>query len=547
MLLGCEATIFEPTAEEPGLVDPRSPQGTDDPNDPRDPSVPDDPREPSEPTECATGETPIRRLSHFELERTLQAYFPQDVIPNLELPQDQAPYGFDNDHDALRANGILVEAQFELAAELSSGFAAAALSAVDCSEIDAAACGVRFSDHWGSKLFRRPLTREEAASYGSFFGPDLTLEQGATLALRALLASPDFLYHIELPATEVTAPGAYPLAPHSLAERLSYALWAAPPDPALLAAAEAGRLSSAEGMRAEAERMLADERARVGLRHFFGQWLDLDRLDRTSKLPEDGFDWRLREAMKEETLRLAEHLLFDDGGRVEDLLTSRTTFINASLAELYGVEVPADAAEWFPATIAGRAGVLSQASFLASHAHPRQKSPVLRGSFVLERLLCLNLGSPPAEAEMAMVPEGMGEPSTNRERYDAVTMTSPDCSYCHEFINNAGYAFENFDTMGRFVTDEDGVTIDASGELLGASYGDAVELARNLGSDPATVGCITENFLRYVFAGSPAGLDPCVLEDIVADVTINDGSLRELVLAVVSHEEFRTLRLNPAP
>lgn len=496
------------------------------------------------PRNCETGPSPIRRLSRFELERTLQASFPGYDLPSLDLPDDQAPYGFDNDHDALRANSLWVEAQMEFAAEAARRAASQALSEVDCADLDDAVCASRFVDHWGGRLFRRPPTSQEVDQVAALFSGGVNREQGATLALQAMLSMPEFTYHIELPATDVDGPGTYPLSPESLAARLSYALWAAPPDQALVAAARAGELDDAEGLRAQAERMLQDPRARSGVDHFFAQWLDLGRLDRTSKLPEDGFDPALREAMKQETLRLVEALVFEREGSLEDLLTSPTTFLNADLAELYGVAVPDGGEEWFEATVPGRSGVLGHASFLASHSHPGNKSLVLRGTFILQRILCEPLGSPPPEAEGAMIPTD-AELMTNRERYDALTMSSPDCAFCHEVINNAGYAYENYDTMGRFVTDENGVGIDATGNLMGSAYRDALELNAILGRDDAVVDCATENLLRYVFAGSPAGLDPCVMEDVAHQVGAEGGSLRELLLAVVSHPEFRTLRLDP--
>ena len=495
---------------------------------------------------CEEGSSPIRRLSRFELERTLAAVFPQASLPELDLPRDQSPYGFDNDHDALRANAIFVEEQLSFAETFSRGYGPTALAEVDCAGLDPAECGRRFVRMWGERLFRRPPDAALVDELAMLFEGG-TPEEGAALALEAMLLLPQFLYHIERPDSDVTEAGDYPLDAHSFASRLSYALWAAPPDTALVEAARDGRLDSAEGIRAEAERMLDDARARGGIRHFFAQWLDVERLDQTSKLPEDGLDDGLREAMKEETLRTVEALFFDRAGTVRDLYEAPFTFVNRELAELYGVPLPAGDGPWFEVSIPNRSGVLTQASFLASHAHPGYKSPVLRGSFIVQRLLCLNLGSPPAEAESAMVPERTDELVTNRQRYDAITMSTPDCSYCHEIINNAGYAFETFDTMGRYVTEESGVSIDNSGELLDMPYRDALGLNDALGDDPRTVECATRRMLRYLFAGAPAGLDPCVVDAVADDVLAADGGLRELVLAVVTHPEFRTLRLEPAP
>lgn len=497
-------------------------------------------------TRCAQPSV-ARRLSHFEYRNILEDLFPNSNLPNFTLPPDASPFGYDNDAASLQANGALLESYFETAVAVAEAVVTEALSRAGCDGLASSACAPLFVDHWSLRLFRRPADATVDASLQAFFsdanvGSDVVL--GGRLALQAMLLSPEFLYRFESSATPFEGSGESPADPYTLASRLSFAIWGSTPDATLLDAAAANALSTTEALAAQAYRMLADPRAERGIEHFYGQWLDLDRIYDAKKLDSDNLTPELRHAMVRETLTLARHLTLETQGTLRDLLTTSSTFVNAELAALYGVSAPGEAWGAVGLDATQRAGILTHASFLASRAHSGNPSPVLRGVFVLDRIMCRSLGSPPPEAESAMVDDATA--TTNRERYDVITRSSAQCDSCHQYINNAGYPFENYDTMGRYITTDGGTPVDASGALWGATYADAVQFADALGRDPSVEQCFAENFQQFVYGTDTVRENSCIIDDVTSGFAATGGTLEELIVATVTHPQFRTYNQTPA-
>jgi hypothetical protein len=222
---------------------------------------------------------------------------------------------------------------------------------------------------------------------------------GIRLVLTAMLQSPHFLYRIELgvpqPDDRIVALDAY-----ELASRLSFFLWKSTPDDALLDAAEAGELDTPEGLRAQAERLLADSRADTAIVTFYLQLLGLDLglagLEKDPELFPD-LDRPMIDAMLEETAQYVRYVYNEGDGTLDQLLTAPFSFINADLAPLYGVEPPASAFEKTDLDPAQRAGLLTQPGVMAVHAGFGQTSPTLRGKLVRNDLLCDVTPPPPPE------------------------------------------------------------------------------------------------------------------------------------------------------
>lgn len=494
-----------------------------------------------EPATCAIPESPLRRLSHFEYGRTLEVLFPSIEIPTVSLPLDSRPHEFDNDAEAMQATIALVEGYNDIARTVAERALPTVLSCTPATPDEEAVCARGFVETQGRRLFRRPLTESQIAAYSAPFtsGPtEATFAQRAQLALQAMLSAPELLYRLEQPAESLEAGASGRLDPWSLASRLSFFLWGSGPDDTLLAAAASGALDTPEGLRAEAERLLGDPRAEEAFEHFFSQWMDLERIDGTTKADADGLDAALRASMKEESRRLVKRL-FASGGMAE-LLTTSTTEVDARLAALYGVEAPAEG--WAEVELSDRAGLLGHASFLASHGHPDKPSPVLRGVFVLERLLCTSFGAPPANAAAAAASaeQGVSGPLTNRELYQLMTAQG-DCAGCHESINAVGFAFEGFDTMGRTRTEEpNGLPLDTSGVFGSLSFGDAGDLVTQLAADPRVQSCATRKWVRYAFGGGPMETASCVVSELESQ---GAAGFRDLILATVTHPAFSTFTM----
>ena len=310
------------------------------------------------------------------------------------------------------------------------------------------------------------------------------------------------------------------------------------PDDALFAAAAAAELQTPAQLEAQVDRMLADPRALEGFMVFASQWLDLARIDYVSKLPADGFTSGVRGALREEAQRFLQEIIWDRGGTVSDLLTSSKAFISAETAAFYGLPAPA-AGTWQEVDLpAERRGFLMQAQFLASHGHPNNPSPVLRGLFVLKELMCVQLGSPPAGIDMS-IPEGdpnMG-PTTNRENYERVTGADL-CRTCHSIINPVGFTFERFDTMGRLRADDNGLPIDTSGTITGVSVADAHALVEYMAGSAQVSECVTRKYMLYALNGGEAVDDRCLTRDVAEQFDATGGSLRGLMRSIALHPRF---------
>jgi len=299
----------------------------------------------------------------------------------------------------------------------------------------------------GPRALRRPLRDDEPETWAALAKPVLEsgrgFEEGLRVVLRALLSSPEFLYH-------EAAPG--PLDDYALATRLSYFLWKSLPDDQLLFLAAGGRLNDPKVLTTEVNRMLEDEKALRFVEDFLDQWLDLQDIDATTpdeKLyPE--YDDVLRQAMLEETRRFFFEMIRSDLG-VREFIDSDFTFLNRRLAEHYGIP-GVQGLDFRKVTLPAespRGGLLTQASILKVTANGTNTSPVSRGSFVLANLL----GTPPSPP-----PPGVGsiEPDTRgattiREEL-AAHREMESCNRCHREIDPPGFALESFDPIGGFRT-----------------------------------------------------------------------------------------------
>ncbi|MBL4632431.1 MAG: DUF1592 domain-containing protein [Kofleriaceae bacterium] len=509
--------------------------------------APDPEDSPSDIDTCVVDASPLRRLSHFEYANTLADLFPNTQLPVLGLPEDARPHEFDNDVNSLRASEGLV-AQYSV---LSASIAAEAIAGEDypgCEGSDAGAierCGQEFLSELGAQVFRRPLTSDELDFYAAFFveaPADATYSDRQQLTIQLLLTSPEFLYRFERSLNPDAAPGTMArLDGYSMANRLSYFLWGTMPDAVLFAAAADKSLDTQEGIQTQVARMMADERARSNFTHFHSQWLDFDRIFRTTKDDADGLDDDLRNSLIESARQFVDNVLFDEGGSVSDLFSSDRIFLDPRLASRLGETLP-EGADWGEFQKAERAGFLTHPLFLASHGHPDKASPVLRGVFILGRVLCSELGAPPANAEAAGQAAGdaLVAPFSNRELYSAMT-AEDTCQGCLARINPAGFAFEQFDTMGNFrLVEDNGITIDPAASFDSWVFSDAKDFSQQLSESPDVAKCVAKKWVRYAYSGGPMEQSDCLLDELIVEVEAGEGSIRELMEIVAGHPTFAT-------
>jgi hypothetical protein len=348
------------------------------------------------------GPAPLRRMSNDEYLNALHDLFPGQAPALPPLPHDTASAGFENAAEAQQPSDVRI-ARYETIANLYAKGAteshASIAALVGCTDwstpTGAAACAATFIETVGARLFRRPLAPDESERFMLRFQgwkASIDFEGAVRLTLSAMLQSPRFLYRPEL--RTAGASGVVPVEPYAMASRLSFFLWESVPDEALIAAASRGELATEQQVRAQAERMLDDERARRVLWSFHRQWLGLDRIlgdEHLVRTPEVDPAWTAATPLSAlgESRLFVENVLFANGS-LRDLLTSRRAWVNADMARIYGVAAPADPVGWSEVVLpeAERAGILTRVAFLAGHSHRGATSPPIRGNGVELRFLC---------------------------------------------------------------------------------------------------------------------------------------------------------------
>jgi hypothetical protein len=402
---------------------------------------------------------------------------------------------------------------------------------------DDAACMRQFVEQMGRRVWRRPLAADErdaivalglASANGDFLA-------GARFALARLLQSPFFLYRVELGHDGQ-------LDAFELASRLAFFLWNSTPDDALLDAAAHGDLDTPEGVAAQVDRLLADPRAHEAVRNFFEEWLGLADLANLRKDPNvfRHFASDLGAEAKEETLRLAEALVFDQDADLREFLLTRTTFVDRRLAAIYNVPATArdDAFGRVDLPADGeRRGFLGQVSFLALNAHPTSTSATERGVFVREALLCEDMPSPPANLNTA-IPQPSAAERTLRERMEQ-HRKDPVCGGCHNLTDVIGLGFERFDGIGRYRLTDNDAPIDPSGDLDGKPFADASEMAAAIAADPRFPRCFAQKLYSYALGRSPAPDDYATVQVLGDRFDAQGRHVLRLLREIATSDAFR--------
>jgi Protein of unknown function (DUF1592)/Protein of unknown function (DUF1588)/Protein of unknown function (DUF1585)/Protein of unknown function (DUF1595)/Protein of unknown function (DUF1587) len=489
------------------------------------------------------------QVGHMPLRRLTSEQYANAVRDLFGVEANVAAFGGDEKLGPFAANyaapvsPTMVD-QFRAVAEDAAAAASLELATlVPCDPATEPACLREWVSAVGRRAYRRPLTDEELARYETLLELGTDDAARVRLVVQAMLQSPSFLYQLEFglpdPAGDVVA-----LGPYELASRLSLFLWGSVPDDALLDAAAAGELDDPEGLRAQAERLLEDPQARGTVESFHVQWLHLDKLPALDKDPAvyPLFDEDVRAAMLAESRRFAGNVVLDGDAKLETLLTSSETWIDAPLFELYGLPTPAahDPAEPVLLDPAQRAGLLTQASFLATHAHHNQTAPIHRGVVVLTEMLCMP--PPPPPPDVNATPPDPEPGATTREIFEQHT-AEPYCAGCHTLINGIGLGFEGYDGIGVFRTTENGQPIDQSGEVLGADvagpFDGAVELAHKLAESQQVRDCVATQWFRFSLGRLESDADACTFEELRQSFSDSGYDVRALMIALVQTDAFR--------
>lgn len=418
-----------------------------------------------------------------------------------------------------------------------------------------APCARKILQRLAERAYRRPTTETDVADLMKFYDAgrkEGDFEAGIRQALTALLADPEFLYRAELPPQGVVAGNTYRISDLELASRLSFFLWSSLPDEELLRAARNGDLRDNAKLAAQVRRLLADPRSQTLASNFAFQWLNMAKLGEiqpdVAQFPMLNGD--VREDFREE-LKLFVDSVFRENRSVLDLLSADYTYVNERLALLYGIrDVKGDRFRRVQLTDSKRFGLLGKGAVLMVTSYPNRTAPVLRGAFVLERLM----GTPPAAP-----PPNVGNIEENKEGVKPRTMkeimavhrSKPSCNGCHGMMDPLGFALEGFDAVGQERTRDRfaaGIPVDTIAELPDGRVLTGPDDLRNalLERPDQFVQTLVEKLMVYATGRTLEYTDMPEVRSIVRATAADNYRFESLVMQIVTSPEFQMARV-PVP
>ncbi|MDX2050977.1 MAG: DUF1592 domain-containing protein [Polyangiaceae bacterium] len=501
---------------------------------------------------------PMRRLSRFEYTNTMRDLVGDTTSPGNDLAAEDLGNGFSNDADTQTVSSLLAGQYVDVAAGIATRAMApgGAISKLNACATSVPANTAAETDCFNAVIpplatgaYRRPLAAGEAEELLALFqtlrnnGSDFA--SSLTGVVQALLLTPDFLYR---PEFGVPVPGqANLLRPtgYEMATRLSYLYFGSMPDAELAAAAARGELDTADGVLARATAMVNDPmgRAATNVGFFFDNLLPIARVGFLSRdaATFPTYSTKIGLLMRQETQAFVKGVIFQENGTLDNIYTAPYTYVNDELAAFYGIagvtgsefrQVP------LPDTTK-RLGLLTQGAVLMGPIATNVTSPVARGGFLTHKLLCQEIPKPSA-AILAMIkpPDPYSAP-TARERF-ALHSKDPGCAGCHQLMDPAGLALENFDAVGMWRDQENGVTIDASGTLavLGAPFNGPVELAQRTNAAMESKTCFSKQWMNFAYGRTLNAADKCTQEAVQSKFTEAGSNVKALLTALAQSDAF---------
>jgi hypothetical protein len=509
------------------------------------------PRDPGTPT--------LRRLNRFEYDRSIFHLTGLELSLSQDFPEDAVSFGFRNIAQSLTLSPLQVQQYFAAARRVIDEVLQS--RDADRSVYDRVfftdpertgserGAAQRIIGRFATAAFRRDVDddfmtklmdlydsiRERGEPYQSAVGHVLT----------AVLVSPRFLMRTEVQQPEQDGP--YRIDDFDLASRLSFFLWSSPPDEKLLELARKGKLHQVEVLDKQVQRLLSDSRSDALVEQFFSPWLQLESLadHRVDREVFPDFNDQLNRSVQAEPRRLLAHLIRQDRPLTE-LIDADYTFINESLAKLYGMDdVSGDSLRQVRLADRRRGGLLTTAAVLTAQSDPGRTNVPRRGNFIAAAILGTAPPPPPPDVPELPSDDSSAKTLTLRERFEA-HRADAQCSSCHFKIDPLGFALENYDAVGRWRDTEVGKPIDSSGTLPdGRQFEGPVELKDILlENKDALTRVLARQMLIYALGRGPMTGDDCVIDDAVAAAASDGYRLSSVVRAIVHSYPFLHTR-NP--
>jgi hypothetical protein len=404
-----------------------------------------------------------------------------------------------------------------------------------------AACTRTVLEAFVPRAWRRPATPDEIdglvdlAESARLDGDDW--ESSIRHACKAVLLSPHFVFRVEI--DEPGATDVHPVGDYELASRLSYFLWSSMPDDALFEAAASGELHDPAVLEAQVIRMIADPRAEALMANFAGQWLYIravvpDIVKDALLFP--GYDAELNASMRTE-MELFFQTFVTERRSLRELLTADSTFVDARLATHYGLPAP-QGPGFAEVSLEGskRRGLMTMAGLMTVLSHPDTTSPVKRGKWVLEQLLCTPPAPPPPGVEAD--PATPSPDASVREQLEE-HRSNPSCAGCHNLIDPLGLGLEHYDPIGAYRANDGGKPVDASGNMPdGSTFTDALDMVDLLSEREDFTRCTVKHAATYAL-GRGFDIDDPYLAEILADAEARGFTLEDLAIAIATNDVFR--------
>ncbi len=487
-------------------------------------------------------EPKLRRLSERQIMNSLRDIFgdifTDELGPNME---DGAKLiGMNTLADRLNINTINLERLYDSSRDLVRVLLERHSAINQCSQNSSATCVTSLLDEFAPKLWRRPLTTQERAELTA---PLANLNGNAPkleFTFNSLILSSNFLFRSEIGDVK---DGVRVLNNYEIVTLLAYTIWNSTPDATLLTLAQKSSPLTVEELQTQVDRMIASSKANAALVELYKDYLKLDMALTNEKADELGFT----DPVRAELMRSAEMMLADlitPTASYMDVFAGNRFYVSRAVQSFFNTSSSSDELEVTSLNASQRYGILNHPIFLSAHSTLTHSGIIKRGVFALEQLLCEPLGAPPTEVESMAPPEHMDPSTTSERELLQVTHSSrAECIGCHQFIDPAGFGFENFDVVGRYRTVEKGsVPIDASGVLETASgsrlsYANSAEYAEQLTNSQQMNACVSRRFLEHYLSQELRG-NSCELTKYQTQLETRGHTVKSLLDSLIRLESF---------
>ncbi|MDP8999003.1 MAG: DUF1592 domain-containing protein, partial [Myxococcota bacterium] len=504
----------------------------------------------------------LTRLNRVEYDNTARDLLGDTSHTALSmLPADFEDGAFDNNAAALNIDPSLSSTYMQLAETIAENAMApnglGRSLVLTCGTTDAG-CARQVASGFAARAWRRPATTGEVDNllgvYTATRTAGFSFDNGIQMLVESALMSPNFLFRPEIdPISD--SKSQHPVAPYELSNRLSYFLWSTMPDATLQSAAGNGQLATRDGVMQQVKRMWTNPKAEAFYSRFPGLWLGTLNIT-AAKQPDPTiypqFDASLQTAMQGETAAFMREFITQDVSFF-DFLNAKFTYVNQRLAQFYGI--PGQFGNQFMRVdLTGnmeRGGILTQGSYLLSTSAPDRTSPVLRGQWVLSRIMATPAPAPPANVP-PITPATSTDGKTFRQKMEA-HVSNPVCASCHKMMDPIGFGLENYDGIGKWRTTDNGLAVDASGTLTnGQSFSGAIALESILRKDPSIPTAVVQYLMSYALGRSIGTAsdqwlaDQCAVGALAAAFQSQDNSrMASFVSRVAGMDAMRLRRAAP--